>query len=136
MNHVILSSSIVTFLLCGPAVAQPAAPAPAPAPRPAPTAAAPLRVELTVTTATAARTHQVLVLEGDCATVWERGADYLDDIEVCTGPQPSGVTVRTKWRVNEGSSEYKASWTSVIARSGARIEGGRTGNVRFALVTK
>lgn len=125
MNHVVLSSSIITFLLCGPAVAQPTAPPPAS-----------LRIELTVATAKATRMHNVIVLEGECATVGVHGVDYVDDLEVCTAPQPNGATVRTKWHVKEGTSEYRSSWTSVVARTGARIEGGSPGTVKFTLATK
>ena len=128
MKHIVLSSSILAVLLTGLAVAQPAS-SPPPQSRQ-------LVFEVTVATPTASRVYRVLALEGDCVDVEGRDRDYADEIQVCTDAQPNGVAVRTKWRVRDGSAEHKSTWTAVMARSGARIEGGRTGNVRFALETK
>ena len=127
MKRIVLSSSILMVLITGLAAAQPA---------PVPPASRQLVFEVTVATSKASRVYRVLALEGGCVDVEGRDRDYSDEIEVCSEAQPTGIAVRTKWHVRDGSSEHKSTWTAVMARSGARIEGGRTGNVRVTLETK
>ena len=128
MMKLLTSTATIVFLLCAPALAQPATP-PANAP-------GTMRLELSVKTPATTRVHQLVVLDDKCSRVRDKNLDHEDEIQVCTHTKGPGLVVSVSWRVREGTAEYHISTDSVMARTGANLEVGRPGAVRLTLATK
>ena len=119
MLKLLVSSTLATFLLCAPALADtPAQPA-----QQAPISS--LRLSLLVKSGTDARTHELVISDHGCGTVKEKAAAYEDDIRVCSRATPSGLVIETDWSTRTGTSEYRTRSEIVMPRKGGTSEIGR-----------
>lgn len=117
---------MISFLLCAPAGAQPAA-------RGA-RAVAPgeLSLELGVRVGAEHRTYNLAMLEGDCADVKNTGTTYEDSIQVCASPSARGAQLRVSWTLKSGPNQYRSSWATVVAPGGT-VEVGQAGGAMLTL---
>ncbi len=120
MLKTLAAASTLVFLLCAPAIAQPApSPAPSPSPaRPTVVAAPPMKVELTVKVGTEKRIHQVVLSDESCGAVHAKARDFEDEIRVCSVTSRSGTRVEASWKVREKATEYHVTYTAAVARGG------------------
>lgn len=144
MMRTLTMASILTCLLCSPALAQPSPPA-APPPR-APSAPPPpgrvlipaqsVRVALSIKVGADVRTHQLVISDEGCGLVKDRTAAYEDEVRICSRPAANGLLVEIDGTTRAGlANEYRTRSEVVLARKGGAIEIGRAGGVRYALST-
>lgn len=133
MRNTLLLSSLVTFLLGGPALADPSGKQPAP---PGPDPAQTLRLTLVVKAGTAARTHELAISDRSCGTVSDKSPGYEDQIHVCSRPTASGLLIETDWTTRAGPAEYRTRSAMLVARTGGTGEIGRTGGLRLAVTVR
>lgn len=127
MPHTLLATAISTFVLCGPALADSAAP-------PAPLQ--PLRLTVAVKAGADVRTHELAISDGGCGTISDKTTAYEDQIRICSKPTPTGVLLDADWTTRTGPSEYRTRWESLVARGGGTIEVGRAGVNRLVLTVR
>jgi hypothetical protein len=113
----LLSASLLAFMLCGPALADPPAAPAAPA-----AGDAPLHVHVVLKSAKHARSFTVATTAHSCAKAEAKEADREDFVHVCqTDETGKGVRLELDWTTREGAAEYRESSTVVLAR-GAKVE--------------
>ena len=132
MIKTLLSSSALVFILCAPALAQPAARPVAPAPV---VASPPMKIDLTVKIGTQTRVHQIVVSDDSCGHVQAKTRDYEDDIRVCSVTKRDGSRLDASWKVRSKLTEYTMSWTAAVARGGT-VDTTSADGARFTLAMK
>ncbi|MGN6108915.1 MAG: hypothetical protein ACTHU0_27665 [Kofleriaceae bacterium] len=132
MPRTLCSAAIVTFVLCGPALAQPA---PAPSAPPAQ-----LRLSLVISPGTApnaqVRKHELALVEGGCGTVNDLGPQHHDEIQVCSKPTEKGLLLDTDWRTRSGTTSYQMRWQSLVSRNGGTVDVGSRDGLRFTMTVR
>ena|SRR5688572_13804560 len=133
MRNTLLLSAVATFLLCGPALADPSAKQPAP---PGADPVRMLRLTLVVRAGTDARTHELAISDQGCGSIQDKTTGYEDQIRVCSRSTASGLLLDTDWSTRTGSTEYRTRAELLLARTGGTGEVGRTGGHRLALTVR
>jgi hypothetical protein len=115
-------SSVLVFMLCAPALADPP-------PRP-------MRLAFQIKTAAGTRVHELAIAGRDCAHVVDKDTDHDDEIKACAiEDSADGVRLDLEWMTRTGPAEYKSKSSIVVARGGT-LELGRSGGTRLALNLK
>jgi hypothetical protein len=118
----LLSSSVLLFFLCGPALADT---------KPAPPASA-MRVQVKVTDGADQRTYEMSLVTDGCSTVEERSGDRLDEVKLCARDAANGVRLGASWKLRGKLVEHNSTFEAVVAK-GKSVEVGRDKGVRLQL---
>lgn len=121
----LLPSFAITFMLCGPALAQPTPPS-----------VSAVDVTLSMKSANVTRAHAVRVLEGGCSSLQVKAVDAEDEVSVCTDPRGGSLRLMIEWRTRTGQTEYRAKWDTAMTKGGAPVELGRVGGAVYAVNVK
>jgi hypothetical protein len=130
-----LLSAITTFLLAGPALADPT-PGAKPAPPPSAGPSQMLRLTLVVRAGSDARTHELAISDTGCGTIVEKTSAYEDQIRICSKQAGSALLFDTDWNTRAGPTEYHSHGELLLARTGGTAELGRTGGLRLGVTVR
>jgi hypothetical protein len=133
MRNTLLCSSILTAVLCGPALADsPAKPTGPPAADPSQM----LRITLVVKAGADARTYELSISDRGCGSLSDKSAAHEDEIRVCSRPAAAGFLIDTDWKTRAGAVEYRTRSEMLVARGGGSGEVGRTGGLRLGVTVR
>ncbi len=137
------TASLFALLLAGPALADPNTKAP-PRTATSPVVAQPamvlptvqsVRLSVAVKSGADVRTHELVISERGCGSIKDRSASYEDEVRICSTVMAKGLMLELDGSTRAGMNEYRTRSEVLLARSGAVIEVGRAGGVRYVLKT-